>query len=572
VTSVAVTCTSNLYTVGGTISGLTGAGLVLKDVTNSHQVTVLAGATTFTIAPGLANGTSYSIQVLTQPAGQNCTVTSGATGSVTTANVTNVAVTCTNLYTIGGTISGLTGTGLVLKDSVSGHTTVPPVSHPATTFTITPGVATGATYNVSVLTQPSTPAQFCRVTAGSSTVAAANITSVAVTCKNVGQVVFVANPFDTGPAPAGLGTLAAFTINPLTGALTTANGTVSAPAVSVAVSDEVPSGLALDPDGTTLYVADFGETAVTPPPYDATGANIAPWTFTIAGVLTEGTPVAMSTTTIQPASLAIDVPSGGGGPYLYAGDNDNALGNNGNVAAFNATAGVLSATELTGSPYAGGNTPLSIAVDETQTFVFAPNFYDGTVSVYSIGAGGVLANVTEGGTPGSPFPLVGLTAAYGVAASPTALFFYVTDQSTTPGTVTQFSYDGTTGAVTQLSSYNVGTTPWGVTIDPTGQFLYVSNSDNNVYGFKVAPTTGVLTTIAGSPFANGAAGAVAKPTGAAVDPSSQYLYATTGDAATTNGGSVAVFSINQTTGALTPGTPVLAVDTPGAGASAIIVK
>jgi 6-phosphogluconolactonase (cycloisomerase 2 family) len=560
--------------VGGTISGLTGAGLVLKDVTNSHQVTVLAGATTFTIAPGLANGTSYSIQVLTQPAGQNCTVTSGATGSVTTANVTNVAVTCTNLYTIGGTISGLTGTGLVLKDSVSGHTTVPPVSHPATTFTITPGVATGATYNVSVLTQPSTPAQFCRVTAGSGsgTVAAANITSVAVTCKNVGQVVFVANPFDTGPAPAGLGTLAAFTINPLTGALTTANGTVSAPAVSVAVSDEVPSGLALDPDGTTLYVADFGETAVTPPPYDATGANIAPWTFTTAGVLTEGTPVAMSTTTIQPASLAIDVPSGGGGPYLYAGDNDNALGNNGNVAAFNATAGVLSATELTGSPYAGGNTPLSIAVDETQTFVFAPNFYDGTVSVYSIGAGGVLANVTEGGTPGSPFPLVGLTAAYGVAASPTALFFYVTDQSTTPGTVTQFSYDGTTGAVTQLSSYNVGTTPWGVTIDPTGQFLYVSNSDNNVYGFKVAPTTGVLTTIAGSPFANGAAGAVAKPTGAAVDPSSQYLYATTGDAATTNGGSVAVFSINQTTGALTPGTPVLAVDTPGAGASAIIVK
>jgi len=142
---------------------------------------------------------------------------------------------------------------------------------------------------------------------GSSTVAAANITSVAVTCKKRWSGCVRCQPFDTGPAPAGLGTLAAFTINPLTGALTTANGTVSAPAVSVAVSDEVPSGLALDPDGTTLYVADFGETAVTPPPYDATGANIAPWTFTTAGVLTEGTPVAMSTTTIQPASLAIDV-------------------------------------------------------------------------------------------------------------------------------------------------------------------------------------------------------------------------------------------------------------------------
>jgi DNA-binding beta-propeller fold protein YncE len=86
----------------------------------------------------------------------------------------------------------------------------------------------------------------------------------------------------------------------------------------------------------------------------------------------------MSTNTIQPASLAIYVPTSGG-PYLYAGDNDNAPGNNGNVAAFNPTAGVLSATELAGSPYAGGNTPLSIAVDETQKFVFAPNVYDGTI-------------------------------------------------------------------------------------------------------------------------------------------------------------------------------------------------
>jgi 6-phosphogluconolactonase (cycloisomerase 2 family) len=550
--------------VGGTISGLTGTGLVLKDVTNNHQVTVAASATTFTITPGLPSGTSYSIQVLTQPTGQNCTVTGGATGSVTTANVTNVAVTCTNLYTVGGTITGLNGSGLVLKDSVSGNTVT--VSHPATTFTITPGVATGANYNVSVTTQPSTPAQFCRVTAGSGTVAAANITSVAVACVNVGQLVFVANPFDTGPG-ATLGTLSSFKITPATGALTTANGTALQPAVSVGTNDEVPSGLALDPDGTTLYVANFGETSLTPPPYLATGANVAPWSFTALGALTEGTPVLMSTNTIQPASLAIDVPTSGG-PYLYVGDNDNNPSNNGDVAAFNPTAGVLSATELAGSPYPGGNSPLSIAVDETQKFVFAPNFYDGTLSVYSIGAGGVLANVT-----GSPFTLTGLTQAYGVAASPTALFFYVTDQSTTPGTVTEFSYNGTTGAVTQGTSYPVGTTPYRVAIDPTGQFLYVSNADNHVYGFKVAPTTGLLTAIAGSPFANGATGALTEPTGVAIDPSSQYLYATTGDAATTHGGSVAVFSINQTTGALTAvGTPVLAVDTSGAGASAIIVK
>ena len=43
-----------------------------------------------------------------------------ANGSGTaTANVTNVAVTCVLSYTIGGTVTGVVGTGLVLQDSAT---------------------------------------------------------------------------------------------------------------------------------------------------------------------------------------------------------------------------------------------------------------------------------------------------------------------------------------------------------------------------------------------------------------------------------------------------------------------
>ena len=53
--------------------------------------------------------------MLTQPPGQTCTVTNGS--GTANANVTNVAVNCVTTYSIGGTVSGLVGTGLVLQNN-----------------------------------------------------------------------------------------------------------------------------------------------------------------------------------------------------------------------------------------------------------------------------------------------------------------------------------------------------------------------------------------------------------------------------------------------------------------------
>jgi hypothetical protein len=82
------------YTVGGTVAGLSGSGLVLQNNGGSSLAVSLPGA--FTFAGGLSSGAAYSVTVTTQPSlpTQTCIVTAGS-GIVGTANVTSVAVDCT---------------------------------------------------------------------------------------------------------------------------------------------------------------------------------------------------------------------------------------------------------------------------------------------------------------------------------------------------------------------------------------------------------------------------------------------------------------------------------------------
>jgi len=80
------------YTLGGSVSGLTGSGLVLAS--NGQTVAVPAGAGSFTLPTALVQGTAYGVSVQTQPSGQNCTVSNGS-GTMPAANVGSVAVSCT---------------------------------------------------------------------------------------------------------------------------------------------------------------------------------------------------------------------------------------------------------------------------------------------------------------------------------------------------------------------------------------------------------------------------------------------------------------------------------------------
>src|SRR2546426_6249673 len=160
-------------TVGGTVSGLTGTGPVLQNNGGDNLAISANGPFTFSI-PLQQQHAAYSVTVLTQPSGQSCTVANG-TGTAS-ANVTNVAVNCvSNAFTVGGTVSGLTGTGLVLQNNGGNNLPVPADG----AFAFSTGVASGGLYSVTVLTQPS--GQGCSVANGAGTVSA-NVTNVAVAC------------------------------------------------------------------------------------------------------------------------------------------------------------------------------------------------------------------------------------------------------------------------------------------------------------------------------------------------------------------------------------------------------
>ncbi len=179
------------YTIGGAIVGLNGAGLVLQD-NGGNNLTVSQGATSFSFATPVSSGGAYSVTVLTQPLDEVCTVSNGS--GTAAANVASVSITCAQLYTIGGTISGLTGSGLVLQNEGGDNLTV---NANSTSFVFATPVGLGSAYKVTVLTQPT--GQVCAVTNGSGSVAG-NVTNVSVVCSQS----FTINGVITGLGKAGL--------------------------------------------------------------------------------------------------------------------------------------------------------------------------------------------------------------------------------------------------------------------------------------------------------------------------------------------------------------------------------
>jgi uncharacterized repeat protein (TIGR03803 family) len=175
VASVVITCSDRSYSVGGTVSGLTSSGLVL--VSGSDTLAVNSGASSFTMPTAVAYTSAYAVTVQTQPTGLSCSV-SNSSGTMGSAAVSDIAVTCSaNTYTVGGTITGLTASGLVLLDNGGDATTL---SANATQFTMNTGVAYGSAYAITVQTPPT--GLVCSVSNGTGTMGAADVANVGIAC------------------------------------------------------------------------------------------------------------------------------------------------------------------------------------------------------------------------------------------------------------------------------------------------------------------------------------------------------------------------------------------------------
>jgi 6-phosphogluconolactonase (cycloisomerase 2 family) len=504
----------------------------------------------FTFATKLNAGAAYAVTVLTQPTGQTCTVASGS--GTANANVTNVAVTCASSstgVTIGGAVTGLTGTGLVLLDNGGDNLSVTQNGP----FTFATSVAAGAAYAVTVGTQPS--GQTCTVTNGSATAGSANITNVAVACAAgaaaVGKFAYTANHGD--------GTITGYTIDPNSGALTSVS-------VTPYPDGGTPAAVSLAPNGKFAFSASDNGTKIHAFTIDQT-----------AGTLTEvsGSPYTVagfSTGNAYP-DIAVDSQSA----HLYLASAGDAK-----VAAFaiNATTGQLTALPTVA---AGAGASAIPAFSPDGKFLYVMDNTANAVSGYSIGADGSLTPMaaafpTGAGptwiafTPDGKFAYVADTgadtiSAYSVNATTGALTALTTPtfaadehpqdltidasgthlyapvaNGATAGAVQAYTINAD-GTLTSLGSSPAGVTPLFLAIDPAGPYAYASSKDGaEVYGYSINATTGALTALANSPFSTGAG---SKPQFITIDPSGKFAY--TANEGTAN---ISEFAIDPTTGKL----------------------
>lgn len=171
-TFVPITCVAKQYAVGGTLSGLTSGNLVLR--LNDGADLTLGSNGAFTFTNTVAYKSSYAVAIVTQPAEHRCSVSSGS-GTMGAANVTSVAVTCVPSNFIGGTVTGLTGSGLVLKLN-DGPSLPVDANGP---FTFTNRLYDDEVYRVTIEASPS--GLECAAPAFFGTVAG-DVTDIAVTC------------------------------------------------------------------------------------------------------------------------------------------------------------------------------------------------------------------------------------------------------------------------------------------------------------------------------------------------------------------------------------------------------
>ncbi|ARU55010.1 hypothetical protein OLMES_0923 [Oleiphilus messinensis] len=180
ITDVSVICDvdpADGFTVGGQITGA-----------NSDIALRLNGGIAFVFSNGafsfnqkLQSGTTYSVSLVSEPAGQSCEITNGS-GSISASNITNVSILCDDIAAteqlVGGNISGLSG---AVELTLNGASSITISSNGS--FQFSDVLLTGESYSVTVTSQPN--GQSCSVGNSSGTIANVDVTNVNVDCDDI---------------------------------------------------------------------------------------------------------------------------------------------------------------------------------------------------------------------------------------------------------------------------------------------------------------------------------------------------------------------------------------------------
>ena len=147
-TTVMATCVPINYTLSVAVTGLSSGSLVVQD--NIGASLTFTSNTTQTFSNTYASGSTYSVTVQGQPAGQTCTLSGNSSGTIT-SNTTVTATCAATTYSLNVSVAGLSGT-VVMQDD-QGSTLTFSTNN---TQTFSNSYASGAAYTVTVTNQPLT--------------------------------------------------------------------------------------------------------------------------------------------------------------------------------------------------------------------------------------------------------------------------------------------------------------------------------------------------------------------------------------------------------------------------------
>jgi 6-phosphogluconolactonase (cycloisomerase 2 family) len=480
VSNVIVTCTTQTFTVGGTVSGLPASNSVVLQNNGAAATNLTVAANgTFTFTAPVASNLPYAVTVLTQPVqpvdshshstapARTCSVKTGTgSGTVGAANVTTVAVLCRPKYAFAANRSGDAGlasysidpTGLLTLidfESQQGEPLTGPTPHPA----------------------------------------AADANGVAVTPAGSHAFVTVGSDVSDPNFANGVGEIKVFQVES-NGSLTYATTTLVPNVTPAPNKQSDPTTILVHPTGKFVYAQDGNS-------------------FTSGGVVTvAGNDVIRSyvfnpdTSTLTPTAGTgyISVPNIYGmeidptGNYLVAASFTTHTVTKFPINTSTGVLGVATATVVVGTQAS----EMPMALDPTGTFLFVANYRDATINSYAVQAAALvpktIALSTTPASASAPQPLIGITV------DPAGKYVY---GARVDGTIVVYLLDRTAGTITEVGNYHRAVPPlpqpgilYAVSIDPTGQFVYHSSqSTGGDIGIFSVGASGVLTEATGSPYA-----------------------------------------------------------------------
>lgn len=270
--------------------------------------------------------------------------------------------------------------------------------------------------------------------------------------------------------------ISTYTIHPSSGVLT--------PAGAAVATGEWPTALKIEPSGRFAYVPNFISNSVSTYAIDATTGALKAIGTIVAG--------------INPRYLVID-PTG---HYVYTANWGSA---DISMYSINAANGLLTPIR---AALPSPSTPFLLNVAPSGKYVYLTNFLT-SAGEKSISILNINALTGELSTP----TLIESAGAHPIALAfaPSGKFAYIANSlnGTSGNSISAFVLDDASGAMRPIScadingcnayDYATGTNPSSITVDPSGNYAYVSNAtSDDIAAYRIDASSGELTRIASS--------------------------------------------------------------------------